>query len=238
MIVPLSEDELDELDQFLMSDVVSDEAMMLDMLDGYLTAIVVGPTALQPSQWLPGIWGDTSEDVPHFENAEQAQHILDLILRHYNGIIWSLQNDADAFEPLFDTNTYPDDSREYVDGEAWAYGFMQGLERSRPDWQSLFDEPQGRAWLRPLYLLGANDVSPEEEELTRLPAQREEISKQIPASVAAIYRYWLPYRKAVSERQIATTIQRATPKIGRNDPCPCGSGKKFKKCCGAASVLH
>jgi SWIM/SEC-C metal-binding protein len=24
---------------------------------------------------------------------------------------------------------------------------------------------------------------------------------------------------------------RATPKIGRNDPCPCGTGKKFKKCC-------
>ena len=23
------------------------------------------------------------------------------------------------------------------------------------------------------------------------------------------------------------------PKIGRNDPCPCGSGKKYKKCCGA-----
>ena len=29
------------------------------------------------------------------------------------------------------------------------------------------------------------------------------------------------------------TIRRETPKVGRNDPCPCGSGKKFKKCCGA-----
>jgi SEC-C motif domain protein len=29
-------------------------------------------------------------------------------------------------------------------------------------------------------------------------------------------------------------VRRATPKIGRNDPCPCGSGKKYKKCCGAA----
>ena len=27
-------------------------------------------------------------------------------------------------------------------------------------------------------------------------------------------------------------FQRETPKVGRNDPCPCGSGKKFKKCCG------
>ena len=27
-------------------------------------------------------------------------------------------------------------------------------------------------------------------------------------------------------------VRRAEPKVGRNDPCPCGSGKKFKKCCG------
>jgi SEC-C motif-containing protein len=29
-------------------------------------------------------------------------------------------------------------------------------------------------------------------------------------------------------------LRRSSPKVGRNDPCPCGSGKKFKKCCGAA----
>jgi SEC-C motif-containing protein len=32
---------------------------------------------------------------------------------------------------------------------------------------------------------------------------------------------------------IPTTIVRTAPKVGRNDPCPCGSGKKYKKCCGA-----
>lgn len=238
MMAPLSDEELDELDQFLMSDEVSDEAMMLDMLDGYLTALVVGPTTLQPSKWLPGIWGSTEEDAPHFQTGEQGQHILDLILRHYNGIIWSLQADADAFEPMFHETTYPDDPRVYVDGEAWAHGFMQGIELSQQDWQPLFEDAQGQAWIRSIYLLGANHVSQEEEELMRWPAQREELAKAIPAGVAAIYRYWLPYRKAVHERQIATTIQRATPKIGRNDPCPCGSGKKFKKCCGAAADLH
>jgi SWIM/SEC-C metal-binding protein len=29
-----------------------------------------------------------------------------------------------------------------------------------------------------------------------------------------------------------STLKRAEPKVGRNDPCPCGSGKKYKKCCG------
>jgi uncharacterized protein YchJ len=32
---------------------------------------------------------------------------------------------------------------------------------------------------------------------------------------------------------LSSQIRRATPKIGRNEPCPCGSGKKYKKCCGA-----
>jgi preprotein translocase subunit SecA len=32
------------------------------------------------------------------------------------------------------------------------------------------------------------------------------------------------------------TIVRQAPKVGRNDPCPCGSGKKYKKCCGAAAA--
>jgi uncharacterized protein YecA (UPF0149 family) len=33
---------------------------------------------------------------------------------------------------------------------------------------------------------------------------------------------------------VAHTVRRSAPKIGRNDPCHCGSGKKYKKCCGAA----
>jgi uncharacterized protein len=48
MLAPLSDDEMDELDQFLMSDATSDETMILDMLDGYLTAVVIGPRNLQP----------------------------------------------------------------------------------------------------------------------------------------------------------------------------------------------
>jgi len=36
------------------------------------------------------------------------------------------------------------------------------------------------------------------------------------------------------EYKQSKTVRRATPKIGRNDPCPCGSGKKYKHCCGRA----
>jgi preprotein translocase subunit SecA len=38
----------------------------------------------------------------------------------------------------------------------------------------------------------------------------------------------------MSDGASVMTIRRTTPKVGRNEPCPCGSGKKFKKCCGAS----
>jgi uncharacterized protein len=50
MMAPLSDEETDELEQFLMSDATSDQTMLLDVLDGYLTAIVIGPRNLQPSE--------------------------------------------------------------------------------------------------------------------------------------------------------------------------------------------
>jgi uncharacterized protein YecA (UPF0149 family) len=36
-------------------------------------------------------------------------------------------------------------------------------------------------------------------------------------------------------KKIVLTQRRPPEKVGRNDPCPCGSGKKFKKCCGAGA---
>lgn len=238
MMEPLSDEEMDELDRFLLSDATSDETMMLDCLDGFLTSIVTGPVMLMPSVWFPRVWGPTARDEPAFDTLAHAERITGLIMRHLNGIIWGLQHDPDSFEPLFDIVKYPDDSREYIDGEIWAYGYMTGIELQRQNWKALFDEPNSAAVLRPIYLLGAEEVTAEEEALTETPSQREELSNQIPASVAWIYRFWQPYRSAVAERTVATSYQREHPKIGRNDPCPCGSGKKFKKCCGASTVLH
>lgn len=238
MMVPLSDEEMDELDDFLMSDATSDETMLLDCLDGYLTAIVSSPVLIKPSEWLPGVWGPTAEDEPDFDSFEQTERIIGLIMRHMNSIIWSLQDHPESFSPVFDIAVYPDHEKEYTDGEMWAYGYMRGINLQRHNWNTFFENPMSAEVIRPIYLLGADDVSPEEEELTATPAQREQLSEQIPASVAWIYRFLQPYRHAWAERKVATSYQREYPKIGRNDACPCGSGKKFKKCCGAPTILH
>lgn len=235
----LTDTDLEELDQFLLSDQVSEESMLLSALDGYLTAIVTGPSNLMPSQWLPGVWdGQGDEFAPEFDSMEQANRILGLILGHMNDIIAVQQAHDGVIEPIFEYTQYPGDSHEYTDAEMWAHGFVQGMLLDWDSWKVVLDDANGKQWLTPILLLGKEEASPEEEAQVRWPAQREEFAKQIPFAVQQIYRFLLPYRHAIAERTVAKTIQRTVPKVGRNDPCPCGSGKKCKKCCGAAAGVH
>jgi uncharacterized protein len=231
----LSEKEMDELDSFLMSDATTNEVMMLDCLDGFLTAIASGPEMPKPSEWIPRVWGPTAEDAPTFESDAQAERITGLMTRHLNAIVWSLQQDAEHFEPVFDLQVFEGDEREYMDGEMWAHGYMTGINMQRDRWQSMFESKHGPVALRPIYLLGAPDLAEAEEELVKTPAQREELSKQIPASIGLIYKFWAPQRRAADSAS-GKTSETKTPKISRNAPCICGSGRKYKKCCGATQV--
>lgn len=236
VIPALSDTEMDELDSFLMSDATSNEIMLLDCLDGFLTAIASGPVMIGSSEWIPRVWGPTEQDAPIFDNDVQAERIIDLLMRHMSGITWNLHQDPEHFEPVFDAQVYVDDEREYIDGEMWAHGYMTAINMHRDSWKAAFESKHGAEVLRPIHLLGSADVSAEEEGLTKTPAQREELSKQIPASVGWIYKFWAPQRRAIAERTIGKTDEHEKPKQGRNEACSCGSGRKFKKCCGASAV--
>ncbi|HTJ97136.1 MAG TPA: UPF0149 family protein [Rhodocyclaceae bacterium] len=229
---PLSEAEFIELDRFLASKATGDTTMMVDTLDGFLTAVVLGPVDIPMVQWLPRVWGSDSKATPSFKNKEQADRILGLIVRQMNGVIRSLELDLDNFKPVLDVTKI--DEQEFDDGEMWAYGFMAGINLAREAWKPLFEEPTALQSLMPIYLLGEKNLKPEQQALVATPQQRAELASQLPATVATLYRFWTPYREAADQAEVPSkTVQYAEPKTGRNDPCPCGSGKKYKKCCGA-----
>jgi len=85
------DDDLDRLDEFLMSDLVGDDAMTLSTLDGYLTGIAIGPELVMPSEWLPQVWGET---YPSFEDGQEAQEITGLIMARYNQILYELSGEG------------------------------------------------------------------------------------------------------------------------------------------------
>ena len=232
-MAPLSTEELGELEDFLLSEELSDEALTLSGLDGYLTAIVIGPAAVSTGRWLAGIWGATEDRSPVFTSRDQEQRVLELIMRHRSGIAWIFTFASEDFDPMLDTYPHRPGEREYLDYETWAMGFIRGMKLTSNEWQPLFnDVSMSDAW-RPLHLLGADEVTDEEEALTRFAMQREALGQQIPTSLTAIYQYWLPYRATDLERDTAQSMRDGSIKIGRNTQCPCGSGKKYKRCCYA-----
>ncbi len=58
------------------------------------------------------------------------------------------------------------------------------------------------------------------------------IRKIIPEYVKEIRKFWRPRCLKEMARAKGVVIADEADRIGRNEPCPCGSGKKFKKCCG------
>lgn len=87
--------------------------------------------------------------------------------------------------------------------------------------------------MQPVYLLGADEIEEEELKLVEDPVKAHKLAQELEANLPAIHRFWVPRRKPAVQ-----TLKREEPKVGRNDDCPCGSGKKYKKCCGAEAAAE
>jgi uncharacterized protein len=222
---PLSDKEFEELDEFLLSERCAEDGMTMDTLHGFLTALVIGPEEVLLAEWLPHVWGPSDSDTPVFKSKKESEHIIGLIVRFLNEIAITLEVAPKEFEPLFCEQEI--EGKPLLDAEAWAWGFWEGVNLRADAWAPIWNS-QLADMVRPLYLLGAEEIEEEEQALIAEPMQRHKLAVEIEYAIPQIYSYWLPQRKSA-----VSTIERTEPKTGRNDPCPCGSGKKFKKCCGA-----
>jgi uncharacterized protein len=228
--IPIDRVDLEALDSFLMSDRSPPESMMLSDLDGFLTGIAVGPELVLPSEWLPLIWGG---EAPEFADEGEANAILGAIMGRYNEIL--RQIDDDTFDPVFWAAR--DGTLIAAD---WAEGFLQAIALRVEAWDRLFKSKHDGQFLYPILALCGDengelllDLAPEDEDLVM-----QEAAEFIPACVTAIAAFWRgPKQISMPLMGSAPTSQpeRPSPKIGRNEPCPCGSGKKFKKCCGKSA---
>jgi uncharacterized protein len=223
---PLSEKEFDELDQFLLGDQSPEDAMTMDHLHGFLTAIAIGPEPITPAEWLPHVWGEDGKQAPKWKNAKQEERILNLIMRFMNEVLITFEVAPKEFEPLFVEHEHM--GQTLIDAEAWCWGFWEGMELRPGSWDAIWDSEVADL-MRPIYLLGADEIQPEELKEVEDPNLAHKLALQLEANLPAIHKYWVLRRKAGVE-----TVKREDPKVGRNDDCPCGSGKKYKKCHGAS----
>lgn len=225
----ISNEELEQLDAYLMSDATPEETMDLEMLDGFLVALAIGPDETSSEQWLPEVFGGhLPDDLP--------ADIRVLILRQaeYVASKFALvaREKQSEDEPLYYPLVLQDDSSDskWMDtlGQYWAGGFRAGLMVREDEWVAAMDEDEEMSSLVCDIMTLELGRHPERtsELLTR--RTREERVDELPWLVEGVLYRWL-------ERKIGKveTVVRDGEKIGRNDTCPCGSGKKYKKCCGA-----
>ena len=166
-------------------------------------------------------------EAPAYADLEQAQTVLGLVMRFYNQSVQAAATDD------FELILYRTESEQF-DYAAWCEGYLTGVDLSETDWYDAGNPDEVGELLFPLLVLA--DALPEEEKRSIKPADWRNLvracEENLGDTLAQIRDYWKVVRSPPS------TVRRDAPKTGRNDPCPCGSGKKFKQCCGAAGVLH
>ncbi len=227
----LTEEEFDRLSALL--DEAGPDAMDIEMLDGFFCALICGPDLVSPSEYLPEIW---SEDFA-FESDEQVNELLGLLMKHWNAVADGLQRSLGGEEIYMPVLL--EDETGIARGNAWAAGFIRGVSMRIDDWQVLFnDEEHGGPLVVIMMLLYENSPDPELRPPPIPDDKRDEMYARLAAGLALIYRYFEPERRRMASLMQPVQQRRVGPKIGRNDPCPCGSGKKYKQCCGGSSTLH
>lgn len=226
---PLAEADLDRLEALLASPNLVDHAMRPDVLQGLFAAIVSSPVMILPSQWHRCAFGDA----PAWESAAQFKEVIELAMRLHNEVAVLLL-EGHGIEPiLYPTGPEPDAPLDYA---AWCAGYITGMELSEPPWTEFADDDAELAtMLTPFFALALEDEEPDPDD----PGPFDELSATERTELAEISRERLPeavqdlYDYFIDRRQKLEPVRRAAAKVGRNDPCPCGSGKKYKLCCGA-----
>lgn len=225
---PLNDEEIEQLARFLLdridadADTEGEDEGVLDVseLDGLFTALVSGPVMVPPSRWLPAVWGDFE---PEWGSAKDFEDVVSLMMRHMNGIAAMLMERPEDFEPMFLEHEV--EGKTYTIVDEWCEGYMQGIALAADQWNAGGQEMA--ILLTPIRAFTsetgwrAHDLSTD--------AEIENIRNAITPNVREIHAYWLARRE--DHAPSSEPVRRAQPRVGRNDPCPCGSGKKYKKCC-------
>ena len=234
--VPLSEEEFDQLDAFLMSEEAPSDSMDSSMLDGYLTAVVSGPNLIMPGEMLRWVWDtEKGEESPEFKSNQEAQSIIGLLMRHYQSVNETLNTAPQDYEPRIMQSEHEGRMIPIID--EWCMGYYRGMAIDLQAWTPLLlSQPRLFATI---LLYGTDDggetLKKQKIDLDQHQAQADSLVD----SARQIHAFWLAQRKAQIARGEMPGIKRkpepirVAAKVGRNEPCPCGSGRKYKHCHGA-----
>lgn len=248
----LPESSLAKLESLLQS-CDNEEAMNLEMLDGFFVACVVGPEMITPDEYLPAVLGSPL-DATALAPGDLAE-LIGLLFEHWDSIADDFVERGQHLPILFVDD---DESGAATD---WCLGFLAGTQLREDAWMQALEDEDLSLYMTPILALAADGISQQNlDESVELPDQPISAESVVPAVSDAQITY-LPadYNAEVEDMEPITAGERVqlidslavavggvyqffntargsatvlgAPKPGRNQPCPCGSGKKWKRCC-------
>jgi uncharacterized protein len=239
----LTDAEFAELDELLQSTPEPLEPLDVVMLDGFLCGVIVQPLLLEPAAWLNHVFDIEGRPLPDDADPQWRDRTAALITRRHSALLRSIEEDG-YFDPLIlepdpDAPQEPDEARDHAtDGlnpvslplMPWVAGF-QHATLCFPDLAELADDAV-QSTLARLYRHLPTETAQERDVVAVLDREHplgslDEAIEDLVVSVADLQDLTREQRYKVD------TVRRDAPKVGRNDACPCGSGKKYKHCHGA-----
>jgi uncharacterized protein len=232
----LTDAELDELASLLAATPEPFVPMDVPMLDGYLCGVLVQPRIVPIDEWLPPVWDAQGRGLPADVDAAWLARVRALVERRRDALAAGIAEDG-SFDPVtIDIDALPPAS-EYDAVQSpvsralqpWVDGF-EAAQAFFPDLENEADEAIDAAlWRLYRHLPPQDDEQRERVAALDRAAPLADLPAAIDDLVAAVVHLWdLTARRRLS----VATVRRDAAKVGRNDPCPCGSGKKFKACHG------
>jgi uncharacterized protein len=203
----------------------------LPWVDGLITAMVLSPSDFEPEGWLQQIW---LEDELGKLTPAQAGEVEAIIIDHFDQLFAVLFENPDAYAPFLGNGDALEAAMQ------WAAGFGFGIRLQPEPWRPLIDDDDARSLIVLIFCLERDEDQPEASRADSpfkdiSPDRRQEMRREaaavLPDVVRALHAFSLGVDAEAHAEIGDRPYMRTVPKVGRNEPCPCGSGKKHKKCC-------
>jgi uncharacterized protein len=221
MMPAFPDSDLDRLEQYLNALERADSTMPLDMIQGMLAAVASAPEPISAEKWLAEALGEAHR----FTSDAEEKEITGLLSRLAEETARQL-NEGEGFDFIL----YGPEGEE-EDLALWAEGYLIGVDLSEPPWDERADQDDLDSMLFPFLALtgDAKKMALEAGEEWMDEAEEAKMLAEIREGLA---NHLMDVRQFWFEKSIPPTVKREGPKVGRNDPCPCGSGRKYKNCHG------
>ena len=218
-------DYLELLDGLLHSDMVTDHAMSLSELDGFMAGIIACPVPVLPSEWIEHVWGTKGLNV---ESAEHGEAVNSLIMERFKQVLFGLYQGF--VHPIYDIDD--DDEMNWYN---WAKGVSRAVAL-RPDAWAKFGSHDGglggedahEATASLLQFCAHANLDENQRQAARDIDEKtlEMATDLMPEAILLLYsvkqQRGIPIPVSLSDRAVKAVL---------SEPCPCGSGATYEDCC-------